>query len=166
MSVRDLIPRAFRKNHVPVKYEHDDPFSLLRREMESIFDSFHREFQINTFFDREDHLFTPRIDVKENDKEIKVSAELPGMDEKDVEVLLERDSLTIKGEKKDEKEDRGDDYHRLERSYGTFSRTLHLPEEVEPEKITADFKKGVLTVHIPKTDKSKTESKKINVTVN
>jgi len=162
MVIRNLVP--FGKKSVPVKREEQNPFSLLRREMDSLFDNFYRGFDIEPF---EGHLgtFSPSVDVTENDKEIKISAELPGMDEKDIDVSLQNDMLTIKGEKKEEKEDKGKDYYKMERSYGSFSRTIPLPVEVETDKVVASFKQGVLSITLPKTAKVVAETKKIAVKV-
>jgi HSP20 family protein len=85
------------------------------------------------------------------------------MDEKDIEVTLNNNSLTIKGEKKMEKEDKDRDYYRMERSYGSFTRTIPLPSEIETDKAEAYFKKGVLTVKIPKSAKAIEEKKKIKI---
>lgn len=150
------------KKTVPVRREEFHPFSLLRREIDSIFDRFFRGFELEPFRGRFG-AFSPSIDVKESDKEISVSAELPGMDEKDIDVSLTRDSLTIKGEKKEEKEEKGKDYYRMERSFGSFSRTIPLPAEVDLDKAKAEFKKGVLTVTLPKSEKALKETKKIPV---
>lgn len=162
MAFRDLVPRTFGKREVRVKRNGDDPFTMLQREMNDLFDNFFRSFDIALFGSRMGE-FTPRVDVSETDKEIKVSAELPGMDERDIEVTLNKDSLTIKGEKKEEKEDKGKDYYRMERSYGSFSRTIPLPLEVETDRAEATFKKGVLTVTLPKTAKAIKETKKIAI---
>ena len=132
--------------------------------MDSLFDNFYRGFDIGPFESRLG-AFSPKVDVTENDKEIKISAELPGMDEKDIEVSLHNDMLTIKGEKKEEKEDKGKDYYRMERSYGSFLRTIPLPAEVETDKVEAKFKKGVLSITLPKTAKAVAETKKIAVKV-
>lgn len=160
MAIRKLVP--FGKKSYPVRREEEGPFALLRREMDSVFDNFFRGFDIEPFEERFD-VFSPRVDVTENDKEIKISAELPGMDEKDIDVSLQHDMLTIKGEKKEEKEDKGKDYYRMERSYGSFTRTIPLPIEVETDKVEAKFKKGVLNITLPKTAKAVAETKKIAV---
>jgi HSP20 family protein len=162
MAIRNLVP--FGKKDVPVKREDEHPFSLLRREMDSLFDNFFRGFDLEPFESRMG-AFSPKVDVTENDKEIKISAELPGMEEKDIDVSLQKDMLTIKGEKKEEKEDKGKDYYRMERSYGSFSRTIPLPVEVETDKVEAKFKKGVLSITLPKTAKAVAETKKIAVKV-
>jgi HSP20 family protein len=162
MAIRNLVP--FGKKSVPVRREEESPFTLLRREMDSLFDNFFRGFELEPF---ESHMgaFTPKVDVNETDKEIKISAELPGMDEKDIDVSLLNDMLTIKGEKKEEKEDKGKDYYRVERSYGSFSRTIPIPVDVETDKVEAKFKKGVLNITLPKTAKAVAEAKKIAVKV-
>lgn len=162
MAIRNLVP--FGKKSVPVRREEESPFALLRREMDSLFDNFFRGFDMEPFESRLS-AFTPKVDVTENDKEIKISAELPGMDEKDIDVSLQKDMLTIKGEKKEEKEDKGKDYYRMERSYGSFSRTIPLPVEVETDKVDAKFKKGVLSITLPKTANAVAETKKITVKV-
>jgi HSP20 family protein len=160
MNIRSLAP--FGKKSVPVKREDENPFALLRREMDSLFDNFYRGFDIEPFESRLG-AFSPKVDVTENDKEVNISAELPGMDEKDIDVSLHNDMLTIKGEKKEEKEDKGKDYYRMERSYGSFSRTIPLPAEVETDKVEAKFKKGLLSITLPKTAKAVAETKKIAV---
>lgn len=162
MAIRDLVP--FGKKNVPVRREDDNPFAVLRREMDSLFDNFFRGFDLEPFESRLG-AFNPKVDVTENDKEIKISAELPGMDEKDIDVSIQKDVLTIKGEKKEEKEDKGKDYYRMERSYGSFSRSVPLPVEVETDKVEAKFKKGVLSITLPKTAKAVAETKKIAVKV-
>lgn len=96
--------------------------------------------------------FNPDVDVAETDKEIRISVDLPGVDQKDVDVSLEDDLLVIRGEKHDERtEDRGD-YKMSERSFGSFQRALRLPVRIDPEKIRANFDKGVLKVMVPKED--------------
>jgi len=104
----------------------------------------------------------PALDVSENEKEIIVKAELPGLDPADLDITLNRGVLTIKGEKKFEDEEKKDNYHRIERSYGAFARSITLPAEVREDQITAKCDKGVLIVTLPKEEASKT--KKIEVT--
>lgn len=163
MAFRDLIP--FGKKPVSIKRDEGDPIARFRSEMDKLFDDFFTGFEFPTFFGRRAEMFSPSVDVQDTDKEIKVSAELPGMDEKDIEITLERDSITIKGKKKDEKEEKGEGFYRSERSYGSFSRTIPIPVEIEADKASAHFKKGVLTVTIPKTAKSIEEKKKIPIQV-
>ena len=163
MSFRDL--SLFRKNNVPVKREAHHPFSLMHHDMEDLFDDFFRGFELEPFFGPDISSYSPKVDVKEGDKEIRVLAELPGMDEKDINVTLNKDSLTLRGEKKEEKEDNEKGYHRLERSYGSFCRTISLPVEIENDKVSASYKKGILTITIPKSKKAIEEKKKIKIEV-
>ena len=159
MELKDLVPRS---RSLAAKREETDPFSLFRRRMDDMFEGFLHGFDLKPFESRLG-VFSPNIDVVENDKEIRISAELPGMEEKDLEVSINKDSLLIKGEKKEEKEDKGKEYYRMERSYGAFSRTIPLPVEVETDKVEAKFKKGVLSITLPKTAKAVSETKKIAV---
>ena len=162
MAIKNLVP--FGKKSVPIRRDEESPFVSLRREMDSLFDNFFRGFDMEPFESRLGG-FSPRIDVTEDGKKIKISAELPGMDEKDIDLSIQNDMLTIKGEKKEEKEDKGKDYYRMERSYGSFVRTIPLPVEVDTAKVEAKFKKGVLSITLPKTAEAVAETKKISVKV-
>ena len=161
MAWKDIVP--FKKRSVPVRRGDGHPFERLHEEMDSLFDNFFSGFSMEPFEGRQARAFSPNIDVSETDKEIKVSAELPGMDDKDIEVNLSRESLTLRGEKKEEKEDRGKDYYHVERSYGSFTRTIPLPVEIESDKAEAHFKKGILTVKVPKSAKAIETKKKIQI---
>ena len=154
MEVNSLLPRRRERG-----LAERDPFAVLRREMDALFDGFFSEFGEPA---RALKSFNPRVDVTESDKEVRVTAELPGVEEKDVEVALAGDAITIKGEKREEKEEKGEEQYRLERSYGAFRRSFSLPCEVDTDKATASFKKGVLTVTLPKTAQA-AKSKKIAV---
>ncbi len=160
MAIKNLMP--FGRKDVRVRREEENPFRALRREMDSLFENFFSGFEMEPFTSRRG-AFSPHIDVVESDKEITVTAELPGMDEKDIDVSLNEDTLSIRGEKKAEKEDKGKDYYRMERSYGSFSRSITLPKEVNTEKVEAQFKKGILTVVLPKTSKAVEETRKISI---
>ena len=160
MPKKNMVPAE--KKSVPARREEYHPFSLLRQEMNTLFDNFFRGFELEPFKGRFG-AFSPSIDVKESDKDISVTAELPGLDDKDIHVSLSGDSLTIKGEKKEEKEEKGKDYYRMERSFGSFSRTIPLPAEIDVDKVKAEFKKGLLTVTLPKSEKAIKEKKKISV---
>jgi len=108
-------------------------------------------------------LLTPRINISETEKEYKISAEVPGVDEKGIDVQLTNGVLTMKGEKNAEKEEKGKNFHRVERSYGSFSRTISLPEDADPNKVEAKYKKGVLSISIQKKPEAKAQSKHIEV---
>ncbi|WP_235896470.1 Hsp20/alpha crystallin family protein [Oceanidesulfovibrio marinus] len=97
----------------------------------------------------------PALDIAENEDSVTVTAEVPGMKAEDIDVTLERGVLTIKGEKKFEDERKGENFHRIERSYGSFQRVVQLPTEVDDEKVTANYKDGVLTLSMPKSPAAK-----------
>ena len=105
----------------------------------------------------------PTADVVEGEKDYKITAELPGMSEKDLEIALAGDVLTLKGEKKEEHEEKGQNRYVSERRYGSFQRSFALPEDADPEKIEAAFKNGVLTVTLPKRPEAQAKQRKIEV---
>ncbi len=162
MAVRNLVPWALGKKSLPVRHE-ENPLVVLQKEMDNLFDTFSREFFELEPFESRLTSFSPRIDVSETDKEIMVTVEVPGMDEKDIDISVSREALTLKGEKREEKEDKGRTYYRMERSYGSFSRTIPLPAEADIDKVEASYKKGILKVSVPKTEKALRETKKISV---
>jgi HSP20 family protein len=139
-----------------------EPFSSLRRDMERVFEDFSRDLGWG-FPAAAGAADAPRIDVSESDTELKIEAELPGVEEKDLEIVLSDGRLTIKGEKKQEKEEKKKDYHLVERSYGSFARSIGLPFAADPDKVTASFAKGVLTVTVPKPAEIKAKEKKIPI---
>ena len=151
MNIKKMVP--WRRERALAQR---DPFALLRREMNSLFDDFFSPGAVGPL-----EVFTPQVDVKDTGREVQVTAELPGLDEKDVEITLSGDTLTISGEKKEEKEEKDEERYHLERTYGAFRRTLPLPCEVDPDRATASYKKGVLTITLPKT--AAATSKKIAV---
>lgn len=165
MNIRDLVPSFWRRTEVPSPTQEEQPFYSLQREMNRLFDDFFRSFDIAPLRWGTEPFkgFHPLVDLKENDKEFLIKAELPGIDEKDIEVNLFDDHLTIRGEKKEEKEDKGSNYHRIERSYGSFNRVIPLPEKVDTKKVTASFKNGVLSITLPKTEEAKTKGTKVPI---
>ncbi len=164
MPITDLIP--FRpKRTLAIRREDDQPFALMR-EFDRWFDSFfERPWSLMPwrFFEEEWETFTPRVDVKETDKKVIVTAELPGLDEKDIEISVSGDALILRGEKRQEQEDKGEDYYRMERRYGSFQRVISLPCEVEVDKAEATFRKGVLTINLPKTPAAQSARKVIPI---
>jgi len=132
----------------------------LRREMDRLWDSFFGERPLARAWERE---WAPSLDVSETKDNFVVKAEVPGIDAKDIDISLTGDVLTIKGEKKQEKEEKEEDYHLVERSYGAFSRSIRLPAEVESTKIKASYKNGILRVTLPKSEKVK--AKEVRITV-
>jgi len=161
MFGRSLLPSLWRQTDV-AKREAENPFVSIQREMNRLFDDFFRGFE-PVPFEESMGRFVPAIDIKEDEKEYTIKAELPGMDEKDVEVILGDNTLTIKGEKKEEKEDRDKDYYYVERTFGSFQRTIPIPDYVDTQKAEAHFKKGVLTISLPKTEEGRTKGKKIAI---
>jgi len=164
MVKKNLLPSLWKGTSVPVSRV-DSSLSSFQQRMNDLFDDFFRGFPLTSPCALDDRFgaFNPSIDVKEGDKEIVVKAELPGLEEKDIEILLADDALTIKGEKKEEKEDQGKNYYHMERTYGSFHRVIPLPVEVDTKKVEATFKNGVLNVVLPKTEKAKAAGKKISI---
>ena len=162
MVAKNMVPEPTGEKKASPAREHMSPFDKFRQDMVNLVDGFfHGWGSISS--DVAMPGFAPKIDVSETEREIKISVELPGMDETDIDVSLTRDILTITGEKKEEKEDRKEGYYYMERSYGSFSRTIPLPVEVDTDKVEAVFTKGVLTVRLPKTAKAIKEAKKVTV---
>jgi HSP20 family protein len=171
------MPKAATK--LPVKTEEEAaeswlPLESLRRKIDRVFDDFDRDswtspfrqsaFDIGPFWRRQlSWAPAPAVDIVEGDKAYEISAELPGMDEKSIEVKLTNEGLTIKGEKHEEKEEKKKDFYLQERRFGSFERSFRLPEGVDTEKVEANFKKGVLTVTLPKTPAAQQAEKKIAV---
>jgi HSP20 family protein len=108
--------------------------------------------------------FHPTVDISETDEEIRLTAELPGLGEDDFEVTVDGDQLTIKGEKKDEREEKEKGYHRVESRTGTFQRSFRLPADVDPETVKAGYDKGVLTVTVPKPEETRPQLRSIPIT--
>jgi len=142
------------KGAVAKREEH--PLSTLRRDMDGLLQRFFGDFEMPKW---PDFPFSPKVDVSETDSAVKVTAELPGIDEKELDVSLAGDTLTIRGEKKEEKETKKKHLYRMERSYGSFQRSVPLPAEIDPDKAKASFKKGVLTLELPKSGKARKERK-------
>lgn len=167
MVITDLIPWKRNETSVPVRREDEhDTLLDLRSQMNRMFDQFfERPFGLGSFFGEQElaGVFAPQLDVTETDKAITISAELPGLEPENIDISLDRNVLTISGEKRAEKEEKGARYYRLERSYGSFCRSIPLPDEVEEDKIDATFKRGVLTVKLPKSQITREKSKKISV---
>ena len=133
-------------------------FDRIRKEMDRVWDSFLEGRPM-----RRAGEWLPSIDVSETKSDLVIKAELPGMDSKDIDISLSNGFLTIKGEKNQEKEEKDENYHLIERSYGSFTRSVQLPREVQSDKITASFKNGVLRVTLPKSEEAKKKEIKIKV---
>jgi HSP20 family protein len=141
-----------------------DIFSAMRDEMDRVFQRFESGLpRWPTPFGREGGFTVPHLDVRETANAVVVEAELPGVDEKDVSVTLANGVLTIKGEKKQEKEEKGENYYRSERSFGTFERSIQLPDTIDDAKVEAKFDKGVLRVTAAKKPEAVKEERKIEI---
>ncbi len=166
MNMRDLIPwgRNERSSSVPSAYrgEEANPFLTLHREMNQLFDDVFSRFDatVPSFFSPMPTW--PKVEVAETENGIRVAAELPGMDEKDVEVSVIDNVLTIRGERKAHIDD--SERHFSERYYGRFERMIPLPFEVEDERAEASFENGVLTVTLPKSPRANARMKRIAIT--
>jgi len=148
-------------NLMPWKKEQHNEITHFRKEMDNLFEKFfENSFLPSKEFFSEKEWF-PKLDVSEGKSNITVKAEIPGVDAKDIDLSISGKTLTIKGEKKEEKEEKEKNYHRVERSYGSFYRTVELPAEVDSVNVDASYKKGVLTIELKKTKES--EVKKIEV---
>lgn len=149
------------------------PFETLHREVDRLFEDFGRSrlFRLPTTRPAEsDTLFgslpawaSPAIDVAEDDASYRIDVELPGLDEKQVDVALRNGRLVISGEKRDETEHKSKDYYLHERQFGSFERSFTVPEDVDVDKIDASFSKGVLTLTLPKTAEATRSAKKIAI---
>jgi HSP20 family protein len=137
------------------------------REMEEMSDRLNRLFGTSTRPNGKEMLtvadWAPVVDIQETDQEYLVKAELPEIKKEDVKVTVEDGVLAIQGERKQEKEEKGKKFHRIERSYGTFLRTFTVPADAEETKVAADFKDGVLRVHLPKAEKPRPKAIEVKV---
>jgi HSP20 family protein len=151
---------AMFRSLVPFSRRTDEPFVSLQREMNRLFEDALRG--LPAISGDAKAAMAPSMDVKETDNAIEVQTELPGVDQKDVDVTYANGVLAIKGEKKAEKEDKKAGYHLSERSYGSFYRSVQI-EDVDADKIAAKFDKGVLTVTLPKLAAAQASTKKIEI---
>jgi len=160
------------KKAAPAETTVPDVWRSFRSEMDRLFDRFgggfgfpslRRMFDVEPAWRSSFSFSAPAIDMSEDEKAYKISAELPGIDAKDIDVSVSGDMLVLKGEKRQEKEEKDKNYHFSERSYGSFQRAFELPESVDRNKVAADFSKGVLTITLPKTTEAQRPAKKIEV---
>ena len=163
MAIRDLVPWNNRSRDVSTRRsEEANPFLTLHREMNRLFDDAFRGLDLTSgtdrFFDRT--MDWPNIEVSQSDKEVKVTAELPGLDEKDVEVELANGVLAIRGEKKTETQDKERMFS--ERCYGRFERQIPV-DDIDQDKVAASFKNGVLSVTLPKSPEAQQKVKRIAI---
>ena len=168
MAFRDLIPWSRQENRlpVPVSAEHGrdndtHPLLSLHREVNRLFDDVFRGFGGSSFGSLDRDLSWPSVELGETDTEVRITAELPGLDEKDVDIGVEEGVLTLRGEKRSEVEDKDRGY--TERSYGRFERRIGLPRGIERDKANATFRNGVLTITLPKSEAANENVRRIPV---
>lgn len=160
--MKDIVPWMSKGSGGELKRRNNDFFADMYDSMNKAFGNIVKEFG-GFELSKKGFDFNPDFDINESDHGYDIKAELSGMDEKDIEVTLEDNVLRISGEKKDEKSEKKGKYHISERKFGKFERSLTLPAEADSSKIKASVNKGVLSVHIPKTEKAKANVKKIEV---
>jgi len=147
-----------------VKFQPTNELSAIEKRMRKFFEDFDTPFSGDWGLKNwTSSVFTPRVDVTEDNENLYVHAELPGVDKKEIKINVNGDVLTISGEKKIEQRDEKKNYYRIERNYGSFSRSFTLPAEVIVDKIAADFNDGVLKVTLPKTEEAKVVEKQIEI---
>ena len=177
MNFEKLAPWNWFKNEdeqkasmVPVKHASDThvlPVSLhdLHNEFNRFFDSLKHSFgeEVSDSFISNSNWLKPSLDIASDDKEYTIKVELPGMDASDIAIEFTDSTLKINGEKRQEKEEKGKDFYRIERSYGSFQRILDIPEDSDTDAITSNYKNGVLSISIPKKALPQKDTKKIEV---
>jgi HSP20 family protein len=167
MAITDILPWNRSERRLPAEREQGrEEIVALHDEMDRLFDRFLSDpFGLSPLKGWREMAgrFSPRIDVSETEEAIHVAAELPGMDRDDVEVSVTKDMLTISGEKRTEKETKEKYMRTVERSYGSFQRTIPLPEDIETDKVQATFRKGVLEIELPKSPEARRRTKRIPV---
>ncbi len=134
-------------------------FTNMQREIDRMFD----RFRGGTVDDNGTSTWLPSVDIIETPNDYVVKAELPGVDKKDVKLTIQNDTLTIRGEKKQESDRKGENYHRVERSYGVFQRSFALPSSVKSDKIEASYDNGILTITLPKVEEAKPKAIEVKV---
>jgi HSP20 family protein len=169
--MKDLIPWRKREENME-RARGQYPVNSLQHRMNTLFEDFFAD--MDGFWGVQPRplmrileqplIEAPRFEVSETEEEFRIKAELPGLDEKDIEVEVDRDGVLIKGEKRREQEEKKRNYYISEMSYGQFSRLIPLPETVDRDKVQAQFKKGVLTLTLPKTEQAKVERKRVAIT--
>lgn len=164
-TMRELVPWGHGRGLEHGKRDLEHSLETFHRDVSRLFNDLWRGFESPMLgrFEGRHELISPRVDISEDDKAVRVSVELPGMDEKDFEVVVSDNMLTIKGEKRVEKEEKERHYTYTERSFGSFQRNIPLDAEAVSDKIDATFADGVLTVTLPKTPAAQKKFKKVPI---
>jgi HSP20 family protein len=159
------LPLKRRGDKLSIRRENESPVMAIQNEMNRLFDNlFQDPFDLVPLTIRKLPAdFSPRVNVSETEAAMQVTAELPGMEEKDIQISLEQDYLLLSGEKKSEIEESGKNFHRYERSSGSFQRAIPLVSEIQEDKVEATFKNGVLSITLPKAASAVKAAKKINI---
>ena len=157
MNMRDLIPWGGARD-VATRSSRTNPFITLQREMNRLFEEAFNGFGTPSLFGNS----WPSLEIDDRENEVRITAELPGLDDKDVEVVVENDILSIRGEKRSENEDKEKNFS--ERAYGRFERRIPLGADIDSEKAKASMRNGILTVTIPKKEQARTKTRKIAIT--
>ena len=166
---KSILPWKRNKNEGVMRPLDDNPFMALHQQMNNLFEDFFGDFEgalrspAQGFLSRGAFGQVPSVDVAETDDEVTVTADLPGLTEKDVEVTLDDDVVTIKGHRSEQREDKQRNYHVMERSYGEFQRAVALPAGIDRDKVKAEFKNGVLKLTMPKQPEAKAHRRKIEI---
>jgi HSP20 family protein len=146
-----------------VKFKPSGEMEAFNKRIKKFFEDFDSPFTNDWMKPFNSNVFIPKVDVTEDNDNLYVHAEIPGVDKKDIKINVSGDVLTISGEKKSEQRDENKNYYRIERTNGSFSRSFTLPAEVVVDKIQAEYKDGVLNVTMPKTEESKVVEKQIEI---
>lgn len=163
MTNRHITPWHHRRGSELDVRRDTDPILKMQREMNRMFESFFdNPFGAMRSMENWEG-FAPNIDVYETDKEIKMDVELPGMDEKNIDISLHNGILTISGKREDEETQKEKSYYRHERTFGSFRRSIQLPDEVDEDRIDASYSKGILKITLPKSEQSVTSRRKIEI---
>ena len=164
---RSLIPWRRNREDVPVRREEENPFLDLHQRMNDLFEDFFSDFEGflrtpgSSLVGRRQSWAMPSVDMTESDDAVTVTADLPGLTEKDVEVTLDDNLLVIRGSRKEEREEKKQNYRVMERTFGEFHRAIPVPEGVDRDKVKATFKNGVLKLEMPKKPEAKGSARKI-----
>lgn len=161
MPISDLIPWKKQDSNIAKSEKQEwDEFFDLQEDINQMFESFLTPWQSSNSTSR---MFRPEMDIRENEQEITITADLPGMKPEEIDLKISNNNLTISGEKTSEREKKGERFYRKERTYGSFHRSLPLPAAVDEGKIRADYQQGVLTVILPKSSPSQQSRKSIPI---
>jgi HSP20 family protein len=163
MALRNLIHGGDGKRTMAPAVSEEPPIQSIERQMNRALEQFFNNFGFAPWSLSRLNAFRPRVNVAETEKEITVTAELPGLEEKDIDLTLTRNSLIIKGLKSEDRRETQTDYQYMERSYGEFQRVIPLPGDVDVERAEAKFTKGVLSITLPKIETEGERRRKIPI---